>query len=313
MHKILISAPYMLRDREKIQKLLSPYPLQITWADVKERLEEADLLPIIGDFHGLICGDDRITPRVLDQAKLLKVIVKWGTGIDSINKPEAERRGIPVCRTPNAFTEPVADTTLAYILAFCRKVFENDLVLKNGGWDKPQGIALFERTVGLIGFGDIGVAVAKRLFGFGARVLAYDIVEKDAGLAAQLGVKFVKDKRELFEQSDFISLHCDLNSTSEHILNDEAFIQMPRKPYIINTARGPLIDEPALIDALQSGQVAGAGLDVFEHEPLPVSSPLRKMSNVILASHNSNNSPKCWDRVHENSIRMLLEKLGLQA
>lgn len=311
--KILISAPYMLREREKVQGLLNDFPQwNITWADVKERLEEKDLLKMIKDYDGVICGDDRFTEKVYQQAEKLKVVVKWGTGIDSLNQKAAEEKGITLCRTPDAFTRPVADTTLAYILAFARGIRRNDSILKQGGWSKPQGYALYEKKVGLIGFGNIGRAVAKRLLAFDCEVLVYDIVEIPKSIQGEYNVRVV-EKAQIFSECDFISLHCDLNEKSEKTLDQLAFSQMKQCPYIINTARGPLIDERELIRAINDGRVQGAGLDVFEEEPLALDSPLRKMDQVFLASHNSNSSPKCWEHVHRNSIKMLAESLKVRA
>lgn len=306
--RVLITAPYMLRERSKVEKLLQPHALDVTWAEVKERLEEPELLKCIAEFEGIICGDDRITPKVLDQAKKLKTIVKWGTGIDSIDKIAAEARGISVFRTPGAFTEPVADTTLALILAFSRRLIDNDAILKNDGWDKPQCFGLFERTIGIIGYGDIGKAVAKRLKGFGSTVLVNDVCSLDSSMLAKEGVVSAT-KEEIFKKADFITLHSDLNASSRYLLNENSFNQMLKKPVIINTARGPLVEENALVHALQNKKISGAGLDVFEEEPLPLTSPLRRYTNVLLSSHNSNSSPASWDRVHKRSVEMLVEGL----
>ena len=309
--KVLITAPYMIRERPKVEKWFEAYGLDITWADVVERLEEDQLLRSIADYDGIICGDDRITKKVLDKAQNLKVIVKWGTGIDSIDNEEAKNKRIPVFRTPNAFTDPVADTTLGIMLCFSRNININDQILKDGGWDKPVGFSLFEKTIGIIGFGDIGTAVAKRLYGFNTNILANDIVEKDPKIIKKYDVQMVS-KDEIFERADFITLHCDLNETSFHILNEKAFALMNRSPVVVNTARGPLIHESALIEALKSKSVSGAGLDVFEDEPLPKDSPLRNMDNVLLAAHNANSSPACWDAVHQNSIKMLVTGLKIR-
>jgi phosphoglycerate dehydrogenase-like enzyme len=308
--RILISAPYMLRERELVEPMLDHPQLELVWADVEERLEEDALLDQIDGVHGMLCGDDRVTRRVLERAKDLRAIVKWGTGIDSIDSDSARELGVAVRRTPDAFTDPVADTTLALMLDFARGITANDRILKQGGWDKPQGYALCERTVGIVGVGAIGSAVARRLAPFGATVLGNDIRQIDSQLLAETGLRMVS-LEELLEQADFVSLHCDLNPTSAHILDGKRFAQMQRKPVVLNTARGPLIEEPSLVAALQSGQVAGAGLDVFEDEPLPLDSPLRSMDQVRLAAHNSNSSPARWTRVHRNSVAMLKEELGL--
>jgi D-3-phosphoglycerate dehydrogenase / 2-oxoglutarate reductase len=311
MKRVLITAPYMLREKEKVGILLQGKDIIVDWATVEERLEESDLTDIIGRYNGIICGDDRITKRVLEAAGNLEVIVKWGTGIDSIDREAAESRGIPVLRTLNAFSEPVGDTTLGVILAFARSIFVNDRLMKKGSWDKPRSFCLSEKTVGIIGLGNTGTAVVKRLHVFGPAVIANDIVEKDQGIIKKYNIAMV-DKETIYENADFICIHCDLNETSFHLINREAFEKMRKKPYIINMARGPIIDEVALIDALRSGKIAGAGLDVFENEPLPKDSPLRGMDNVILSSHNANSSPYYWQRVHENSVKMLFKGLNIE-
>lgn len=308
MKKILISAPYMHREKEKIVALLKEYDFEVVWIPVEERLEEEDLIPIIGAYEGILCGDDRITEKVIDAATNLKVIVKWGTGIDSINKEYAESKGIQVRRTPNAFTEPVADSTLGLMLNYVRGIVRNDRVVKSGKWDKPQGYMLQEKVVGIIGFGDIGQAVAKRLIPFGSRVLVNDVKVLSDELTKSLKVTSVS-KEELYEQCDIITLHCDLNPTSKHVLNADTFACMTRKPYIINTARGPLIKETDLIAALENGVIAGVGMDVFEEEPLPLTSPLRTLDTVTASCHNTNSSPLCWGKIHRNSLDMMAQAL----
>ncbi|MEE9215413.1 MAG: NAD(P)-dependent oxidoreductase [Thermodesulfobacteriota bacterium] len=311
MNKVLITAPYMLREREKVEQLFSGFSLNLDWAEVKERLGENELLSVIGKYDGIICGDDRFTESVIDAATRLRVIVKWGTGIDSIDKEYANKRNILVYNTPDAFAAPVADTTLGMILYFSRGLKQNDDIMKMGGWDKPQGYALSEKKIGIIGLGNIGTAVAKRLCVFGTTIFANDIVAKDPSIIEKYCIHMVS-KEEIYEQCDFITLHCDLNESSHHLLNGKIFAEMKNTAYIINTSRGPIIKEDDLIEALREGIIAGVGLDVFEHEPLPADSPLRKMSNAILSSHNSNSSPVHWQNVHENSIKMLLKGLGIE-
>jgi D-3-phosphoglycerate dehydrogenase len=306
--KILISAPYMHREKEKVTKMLEEYPFAVDWVPVEERLEESDLLPIIGKYHGILCGDDRITKEVIDEAKKLKVIVKWGTGIDSIDKEYAEKKNIPVMRTPNAFTEPVSDTTIGLMLNEVRGIARNHKVVTDGGWDKPQGYTLREKKVGIIGFGDIGQAVARKLIPFGTRVLVNDIKEIRDETVKECGAENAT-KEEIYKTCDIITLHTDLNPTSEFLLNSETFSKMEKKPYVINTARGPLIKEKDLVQALIDGKVSGVGIDVFEHEPLAEDNPLRRMENVTASCHNTNSSPLCWDNVHKNSLHMLAQKL----
>lgn len=311
--KVMISAPYMHRQKKQIEKMLNGInKIEFDWVPVNERLDESDLLDIISKYDGIICGDDCLTSRVYDAAVNLKVIVKWGTGIDSLNKSEADARGIKLFNTPNAFTNPVADTTLAYILYFIRGVIDNDRVMKSGKWDKPQGYALNEKTIGIIGFGNIGRAVAKRLRPFGSRILYNDIKDIDMTGCKELSGVGSVEKDFIYSEADVITLHCDLNPTSFHILNNKTFSMFKKRPYVINTARGPLVEEEALILALEKGIIKGAALDVFEKEPLVPNHPLRRMDNVVLASHNSNSSPSCWMNIHKESINKLLFGLGFK-
>lgn len=311
MPTVLVSAPYMIPVLDRFRPMLERYGLELIVPHVRERLEEEDLLRYAGQFDGAICGDDRFTRRVLQACSpRLKVISKWGTGIDSIDSAAAAELGIRVYRTPNAFTLPVADTVLGYILAFARRQPWMDREMKAGRWEKLPSRALHECTLGIIGVGNIGKAVARRARAFGMTVLGNDIVEIDHVFLTETGVQMT-NLEDLLARSDFVSLNCDLNPTSYHLINSRTLALMKPTAVLINTARGPVVDEAALIAALQSGQIAGAALDVFEVEPLPLDSPLLKMENVLLAPHNANSSPAAWERVHWNTIKNLLEGLNI--
>jgi D-3-phosphoglycerate dehydrogenase len=281
--------------------------------EVHERLSEEEILKYAGQFDGTICGDDRYTENAIKHClPRLKVISKWGTGIDSIDKAAAEKLGVQVRNTPNAFSVPVADSVLGYILAFARRQPWLDRAIKAGKWEKLPGRALSECTLGVIGVGNVGKAVLQRAKAFGLRLLGNDVKEIDQKFTGEVGIEMV-DLEKLLRESDFISVNADLNPTSRHLINAVTLAQMKHGAIIINTARGPIIDELALIAALQNGKIAGAALDVFEDEPIPSNSPLLKMDNVMLAPHNSNSSPAAWEKVHWNTIRNLLEGLGIPA
>jgi D-3-phosphoglycerate dehydrogenase len=312
MTTILLTAPYMLPHLDRFRPVLEAHGLDLITPSVEERMEEADLLAYAGRFDGTICGDDRYTARVLEAcAPRLKVISKWGTGIDSIDREACERLGIKLCNTPNAFSEPVADSVMAYLLAFARRGPWLDRAMKAGEWEKLPGRSLRECTLGVIGVGNCGKAVLRRAAAFGMRLLGNDIVTIDPAFTAKHGVEMT-GLDDLLARSDFVSVHCDLNPTSFHIINRENMAMMKPGAVLVNTARGPLVDEPALVQALQSGRLAGAALDVFETEPLPKDSPLLGMDNVLLAPHNANSSPAAWEAVHENTIRNLLEGLKVE-
>ncbi|HUF38329.1 MAG TPA: phosphoglycerate dehydrogenase [Anaerolineales bacterium] len=311
MKTVLITAPYLLPHLDRFRPVLEGNGLQLITPPVAERLEEADLLEYAGRFDGTICGDDRYTARVLEACSpRLRVISKWGTGIDSIDREACERLGIRLCNTPNAFSEPVADSVMAYILAFARRSPWLDRAMKRGEWQKLPGRALRECTLGVIGVGNCGKAVLRRAAAFGMTMLGNDVVPIDPAFTAKHGVEMTA-LDDLLARSDFISVNCDLNPTSYHIINAESLAKMKSSAVLVNTARGPLVDEPALVTALQSGRLAGAALDVFETEPLPQDSPLLAMDNVLLAPHNANSSPEAWEHVHRSTIRNLVEGLGI--
>jgi D-3-phosphoglycerate dehydrogenase len=311
MTTILYSAPYMIPLLPRYRPLLESLGLILIVPEVHERLGETELLSYAGQFDGTICGDDHYTPRVIEACSpRLKVISKWGTGIDSIDGQAAEKFGIQVCNTPNAFTLPVADTVLGYILTFARRFPWMDRAVKSGQWEKVPGRSLSECTLGVVGVGKIGKAVIRRARAFGMKCLGNDIIPIDQVFLAKHKVEMIS-LEDLLARSDFVSLNCDLNPTSYHLMNTDTFKHINPSAILINTSRGPVVDETALVSALQPGRLAGAALDVFETEPLSLDSPLTKMDNVLLASHNANSSPKAWERVHQNTIDNLLTGLGL--
>ena len=305
---VLLSAPYMIPVVDRFRPIFAEKGIDLTIPPVNERLSEEELLQWINDIDGAICGDDCYTKKVLAAAPKLKVISKWGTGVDSIDLENCARRGIVVCNTPNAFTEPVADSVLGYILCFARQLLEMDREMKQGKWEKIPGKALRELTLGVIGVGNVGKAVVKRSISFGTRVLGNDLVKMPDKFLAETGCQMIS-KEELLREADFVSLNCDLNPSSYHLMSAHEFSIMKSSAYVINTARGPIIDETSLVKALQNKCIAGAALDVFEVEPLPLDSPLREMPNVLLAPHNSNSSPEAWERVHQNSLNNLFKIL----
>jgi D-3-phosphoglycerate dehydrogenase len=311
MTVILYTAPYMIPLLPRYRPVLEGLGLQLIVPEVHERLDENQLLNFAGQFDGTICGDDHYTPQVLEACSpRLKVISKWGTGVDSINRQAAEKLGIQVRNTPNAFTLPVADTVLGYMLTFARRFPWMDRAVKSGVWEKIPGRSLSECTLGVVGVGRIGKAVIRRARAFGMQILGNDIIPIDGVFLSKNGVEMTT-LDDLLARADFISLNCDLNSSSHHLINSNSLKHIKPSAILINTSRGPVIDEPALISALQAGDLAGAALDVFEVEPLPADSPLNLMDNVLLASHNANSSPKAWERVHQNTIDNLLEGLGI--
>ena len=229
--RILISAPYFLPVVEQYRSQLEAEGMELVIADVQERLTEAELLLLVETIHGAICGDDEFTEQVLRAAPQLKVISKWGTGIDSIDTNAAARLSIRVCNTPNAFTDCVADSTLGYVLNFARQLFRMDQELRSGKWIKPDAVSLRECTLGVIGVGNIGKAVVRRASAFGMTILGYDPVPVAESFCAETGLKLVS-LNELLKSSDFVTLHCDLNPTSYHLIDRSQLESMPANAYL---------------------------------------------------------------------------------
>src|SRR5512135_964635 len=206
MPTVLFSAPYMIPSLDRFRPVLERHGLDLIIPDVQERLEEAEILNYVGQFDGAVCGDDRYTARVLEACTpRLKVISKWGTGVDSIDAAACARLGVKLCRTANAFTLPVADTVMGYILAFARRQPWMDRAVKSGIWNKIPGRSLSECTLGIIGVGNIGKALVRRARAFGMNLLGNDIVEIDHVFLAEMALKMV-DLESLLKQSDFVSV-----------------------------------------------------------------------------------------------------------
>lgn len=308
--RVLISAPYMLPVLPEYEPILTANGIEVVAPPVRERLDERDLQKWLPDIDGVICGDDCFTEAVFRKFPRLKVISKWGTGIDSIDSEAASRLGIRVYNTRGAFTEPVADSVMAYVLAFARRLFWMDQAMRAGRWEKISGVSLRECVLGIIGVGSIGRAVVTRAQAFGMTVIGNDLVLPPATFVSETGLSMVSMEM-LLSTSDFVSLNCDLNPTSYHLIGEHELRRMKPTAYLINTSRGAVVDEIALVRALLDKQISGAGLDVFEEEPLPEESPLRKLDTCLLAPHNANQSPAAAKRVHQNTVHNLIE--GLRA
>lgn len=308
-YRVLVSAPYMQPVIERFRSRFEERGAEIVLPPVTERLSEAELLPLVGEFDGVVAGDDHFTARVLEKAvPRLKVLSKWGTGIDSFDREACRRLGVEIRNTPGAFTQPVTDSVMGYLLSYARKLPWMDAELKAGSWRKIPGRTLAECVLGIVGVGNIGKEVARRARAFGMQVLGVDIVEMPTDFLRESGIEMVT-LGELLSRADFVSVNCDLNDTSRHLIDECALAQMKPEAVLLNLARGPIVNERHLVEALEAGRIAGAALDVFEHEPLPADSPLRRMSNVMVAPHNSNSSPLAWERVHDNTIRNLFDVL----
>jgi D-3-phosphoglycerate dehydrogenase len=305
--KVLISCPHLQRTIDQYRAKFAEGNIEIELPPVKQKLSKSELLKIIDRYDGAIAGDDEFTEKVLEKGTNLRVISKWGIGIDAIDLEAAKRLGIKVYNTPNVFSEEVADLVMGYIISLARKLH---IIEREGRWNDAQiqGISLRGKTLGVIGVGSIGRAVAERAIAAGMSVVGYDIAPISASFIRETGLRPVEFE-ELLQNADFISLNCSLTSSNWHMLGPSEFALMKTPVYIINTARGPLVDEKSLVKALQEGKVGGAALDVFEEEPLPKNSPLRQFGNCVFGAHNSSNTSEAVMRTNELAIKNLIDGL----
>jgi len=246
---------------------------------------------------------DKIDAEIFNAALKLKIISQLAVGFDNIDLQEATRRGIYVTNTPEVLTDTTADFAWALLMAVARRVVEADKYVRTGQWKVAwhpammQGRDIYGSTIGIVGAGRIGYAMAKRATGFSMKILFYDVIPRPE-MEKDFGAKKV-DLDTLLKESDFVSIHVPLMKETHHLMNADRFKLMKKTAYVINNSRGPVVDERALYEALKQGKIAGAGLDVFEHEPTPVDNPLLKLDNLVVAPHISSASYETRSRMSE--------------
>ena len=245
--------------------------------------EENHLIQACREADGLLNQYAFLTRRVLENLPKCKVVSRYGVGVDSVDLKAATDLGIIVANVPDYCLGEVADQTISIILALIRKTAFFDQKVKSGQWDFRLGIPINRtrgKTLGLIGCGKIGMEVSKRISSFGIKVIAFDPYIGKTPEVIEL-----KDIDSVLKESDIISIHCPLNDSTRHLIGEREFTKMERKPLLVNTSRGAIVDEKALINALKQGHISGAGLDVLEKEPPDAQNPLLKMENVVLSPH----------------------------
>ncbi|MDB6052943.1 MAG: D-3-phosphoglycerate dehydrogenase [Verrucomicrobiales bacterium] len=254
---------------------------------LSKRLSEAELLPLVADTHAMVVrSETKVTKKVMEAAPNLKVVGRAGVGVDNVDVDAATDRGIVVMNTPSGNTISTAELTFSMLMALARKIPQAHASMKAGQWNRKdyQGIELYNKTLGILGMGRIGSEVAKRALAFGMKVLAYDPYLSLAR-AKQMQVELVEKVEEIYSRADFITVHMPMTDETRGMVNAGAFAKMKKGVRVLNCARGGIINEKDLHDAIQSGQVAGAALDVYEVEPLPADFPLRALPQVIMTPH----------------------------
>ncbi|ORA68756.1 hydroxyacid dehydrogenase [Mycolicibacterium elephantis] len=270
-----------------------------------QRLDSDELVAVAHDCVGLVAGDDDLGRQTLAALPKLKVLVRWGIGTDTVDFDAARELGVVVRNTPGVFGDEVADSAFGYILNLARGHHLIDAAVRRGEWKKLEGITLAGETLGVVGAGSIGSAVLRRGLGFGMSVFACDpYFQGELPRGATL-----IELDDLLQRSRFIVLTAPSNTSTRGMINALTLAKMRPDAFLVNVARGDLVIENDLIAALESGALAGAGLDVYEVEPLPTGSALRRL-NVVLGSHNGSNATAGVMRASQRAVDILLEELG---
>ena len=272
-----------------IKETLSQFDLNYREND--GNLSYSELKALVKDKHGILCSiPDKIDTGILAAAKNLQVVSTYSVGYDHIDVKEATKRGIAVTNTPDVLTDATADLTFALLLGIARRVAEGHILVMQRRWKdawSPKfmlGSDLAGKKLGILGMGRIGKAVAKRALGFGLKILYHNRTKLSKKEERSFGVNY-RNFDQLLKESDFVSIHVPLTEETYHLINANTIAKMKKSSFLINTARGPIVDEGALFEALKERRIAGAALDVFEMEPLPADSPLLSLNNILLTPH----------------------------
>ncbi len=309
MRKILLTCPPMIGLVQEFRPVIEARDATLFVPDFTQTMSEAELLDLVPDFDGWIIGDDPATAAVAKAgaAGHLRAAVKWGVGIDNVDFEGFGAANVPVTNTPGVFGREVADVALAYVLGLARETYRIDREIRSdNGWPKPAGISLWNKSAVIIGFGDIGKATARRLHAFDLEVSAIDPAY-DVGSASD-GTDIVSWPDGIADK-DFVIATVPLNTATHHMINRKTLAVMKPGVRFINVSRGPVVDETALLEALESDHVHSAALEVFEEEPLPPASPLRAFPRCIFGSHNASNTADAVRHVSTLAIETLFNFL----
>jgi D-3-phosphoglycerate dehydrogenase len=310
MRKVLVALPTVHEHLHAALERLRAAGCEIVFNPHGRMFREDELAAALRDVVATIAGTEPYTERVFAAAPQLKVVARSGVGYDAIDVAAATRHRVAIAMGFGANHNAVADFAFSLMAALASKLIPYHALVADGRWQRSAHMPLWQATTGIIGLGRIGQALARRCRGFEMRVLAYDVLP-DAGFAQQHGVELV-DLATLFAAADFISVHAPHTGETHKIVSRERIALMKPTAFLVNTARGGLVDEAALAEALRDGKIAGAGLDVFEVEPLPPDSPLRDLPNVVMTPHCAGSSidaiAAMADRCVDNALALLQDR-----
>jgi D-3-phosphoglycerate dehydrogenase len=305
--KILVTPTSFSRYNKNLSKELENVVGSVIYNTSGKPLSEKELMPLVFDVDGFIAGLDDITLNVIKAAKSLKVIARYGTGVDGVDLKAAKEAGIYVTNTPGANSVSVAELAIGLAITAARNILEGNNSIKKGTWPRLSGTTLSGKTFGIIGLGSIGKEVAKRLRAFGLKLIAYDIFF-DKEFLKEYQIEPV-DLESLFSKSDFVSLHIPVFDDTVNIVNRESLARMKKGSILINTARGELVDEDALYESLVSGHLKSAALDTFKKEPPNADNKLLSLSQVIVTPHMGAATDNASDEMTKIAIEECLKVL----
>ena len=297
--KLLITCSHLLRHIDRYRPMMTQAGFDLSTPTlINQQFDSNEMATLMQGHDIAILGDDEVPEFVLARAApKLKAIIRWGIGTDNVDLNAARRLNIDVINTPGQFSNEVADLALGLLLAVARRISITDKAVRDGYWPRFEGKSLTGQTAGIIGFGGIGSAIAKRALAFGMNIIGFDPYFSDAQETTAL-----VSLEKLASSSDVVFVACNLANENRHLIDDDFFERMQPSSILVNVARGPLVKETALIKALSSGQIAGAGLDVFEIEPLAKNHALSLFDNVVLGAHGGSSTSQSIQRVNELTL-----------
>jgi D-3-phosphoglycerate dehydrogenase len=306
MDKILVTPRSFGKNNPQPFEMLKEKGYEITVNPYHRIMTQEEMISQIADMDGVIIGVDPLGSEVLKQAPKLKAISKYGVGLDNIDLEFAKQHGIAVTKTVGANSDAVADYAVALLLATARRIVYIDQECRKRNWAKTNSLQMCHKTLGLIGLGNIGKLVVKKVAGFEMKVLAYDVFH-DVEYAAKHGIEYV-DLATVLKEADFISIHLPLLAETKNLISYQEFEMMKAKAVLVNTARGGIIDEKALLWALQNHKIWGAGIDVFEEEP-PRNDEFLGLDNIIIGSHCAASTFEAVDNMGVMAAQNLIDSL----
>jgi len=304
--KILITPRSFASISDKSIKMLTEKGYEVQRNNTGRPYKKEEMLKLIKDVDGIIIGIDELSAEIIEEANALKVISKYGIGLDNVDINMATNKKIIVTSTPTANLDAVADLAFGLILSLARRIPEADKKTKSGAWEKIIGKSVWEKTIGIIGLGKIGKQVVKRAKGFEMNILVFDIVE-DKKFAQKFGIKYV-NLEELLRKADYITIHIPLNDATRNMISYEEFEKMKKGAFLINTSRGGIVDEEVLYNALMNNKLRGAALDVYNNEP-PRESTLKELDNVIMTPHIGAYTEKAIENMSIQAAQNLIDVL----